>query len=640
MNSPATHARPSAHPTTPDQLLAASDLPAPIPARIAAIVRATRLWKSEQTDIARELIAHAHDALAAGQSPQETAANLGDPKTIAPLLRRSARRKRPWHWQARHRTLQTIGISLLAMIGVYAILFIRFNTGRPDIKHNYLAELNERNSGYTPDQHASPAFDALRIAWEREEIGFRREESEAAAKRTDNNERYQEWAYSKIPFATRHDTGYDRVLAAYQHVRPLIDAAVEASQRPVLGIIFSDRYEDYFNDDGVYIFNTFPPTEDPAQGRPMIEVLLPWLGHARRSAKLIAFDAIIAAQNDDADRATSSLMAVFHIARLTGNEHTVIASRVALAIQTEAERVLLHILHHPALLTEPHLTKIAHTASASISVARQLDFASERHMFEDVLQRTYTDDGRGDGRLTPQGIRSLSEIVDFYPFDPSSDPLRITHNAAGRLTGPVAMATYGSRAELRDMHDRLISHAEAMLLESPASPAQQKHRVELTKALENLHGSPRYWMAFLMAPALSASVDSAHRAQAHTNATLTTIALHIHHQRTGQWPDTLTELTPHLLPTIPEDPFDPGRPIKYRLIDGVPHIYFIGSDAEDNHATRPTEATEGDVSSLERRYTLPPTDPSTLPPNQGDWIIFPPSPRPSPAGGISGRGPG
>lgn len=624
MSKTNTHTQTAARRATPDQLLAAANLPAPIPARIASIVRATRLWKSERADIARELIAHAHDALSVGRSPEDTADSLGDPATIAKLLRRSTRRKRPWHWQARHRTLQALAIALLAVIGTYTILFIRFNTGSPDIKHNYLAELNERNIAFTEDQKALPAFEALHLAWSPVYLGLYKidEEYRKAEGLTDQPQNIT--AFEHYPYATPDAPLYDRLLEAHASVLPQLNAAIAATKRPVLGMLYSDRSEEVTDENGQARTVMLPPSEDPRLAGPVIEVLLPALSYARQISQLMAFDATHAAHNNKPDRAAESITAVFDTARLVGQEHTLIASLVALAIQTMGETVLLQILHdHPNLLDESHLTAIAHTSAVSGRTARDLDLATERRMFGDFLQRAYTDDGRGDGRLTADGLRLIELYSGFMPDDP--DAANRPNPLAARFTGPLTMATSGSRADQREMYNRILNQVESGLRLSPAAPEQTRLRADLNDTIELLGKDRRYWTVMLLAPAFSKSVSAAHKSEAHTNATLTTIALHIHHQRTGRWPDTLAELTPHLLPTIPEDPFDPGQPIKYRVIDGVPHIYFVGANAQDNHATRPTDRDQREVSSLERRYMQGRTSPSPLPADQGDWVIFPPA---------------
>jgi hypothetical protein len=223
-------------------LIREAQLPDAVSQRITATVRATRLWKHERADIARELIAHAQDALSAGRTPEDTADSLGDPATVAKLLRRSARRKRPWHWQARHRTLQAIGISLLALIGVYAVLFVRFNTGSPSIKHNYIAELNERNSAFTDDQKALPAFNALHRVWSPLYHQLYRMDGEY--RQSENiDDPNNITAFEQFPYSPPDAPLYDRLLTSHAAVLPQLDATIAASRRPVLGMLYSDRYE-------------------------------------------------------------------------------------------------------------------------------------------------------------------------------------------------------------------------------------------------------------------------------------------------------------------------------------------------------------------------------------------------------------
>lgn len=615
----ATHTAPDARRTTADALIAAADLPTPVAERVAAIVRATRLWKSERADIARELIAHAQDALAAGRTPEDTADSLGDPTTVARLLRRSAKRKRHWLWQARQRTLQAIGLCLLAIVGFYTVLFVRFNTGSPSITRNYIAELNERNNTYPEDQKALPAYEALHRAWSPLYQQLYRVDAEyRQAENIDDPNNIT--AFEHFPYSPPDAPLYDRLLTAYTTVRPQLDAALAASRLPTLGILYSDRYEEVTNEYGATELKMLPPTEDPALSGNLIEILLPWLGHARNNTTLIAFDAVLAARDNNPDRAAESLTAIFNTARLIGQEHTLIASLVAIAVQSEGENVLLQILHnHPDLLSGSRLTAIAHTAAVSGRTARDLDFATERRTFGDFLQRAYTDDRHGDGRLTAQGLH-LARLMNGLSSDGYDD---LAHNdiLPMRFIGPVTMLTYGSRRDQQDVHARMMDLAESLLAAEPGSAESARLHEDAAKLEAQLDSGPRYTMAAILTPAFTRAVDSAHRARAHTDATLTTIALHIHHQRTGRWPDALADLTPNLLPSIPADPFDPGRPIKYRLIDGVPHVYFTGRNGQDNHAQRAEPKHVPTISSLSGHLTR---GPSTAPEYQADWIIFPP----------------
>lgn len=601
------------------ELIAAAGLPDPVAQRIATIVRSTRLWKSEQSDIARELIAHAHDALAAGGTPEEIAKTLGDPANVAPLLRRSARRKRPWHWHARHRALEGVGVALLALIGVYAVLFIRFNTGSPEVKHDFIAELNERNSRYHADEKAAPAYESLAYAWEPLKDRLY-EQARELDDGTDDWDRVA--AIYRFPNAQSDLPGYDSFLLAYRTVLPEIEQAVAASSLPTLGIPYSDRHEEFTAEDGTVRRRVLPPTDGAAFDASVVKVLIPWFGYARDAARLIAFDAVLAAGNGDADRAARSLTAVFDTARLIGREHMLIASLVSMAIQALGEAVTLRLIHdHPGLLNESHLTAIAHAAGESGRISRDLDFGSERRMFHDFLQRAYTDDGRGDGRLTAEGI----QLIRFYT-DAAADATDAASRPATlgtRLAGPVMMASSASRAELRAVYDRMIAHLETSLRGSPSNPAFQDRHAEFEAFIQRIHEDPRHWVVLTAIPAFETAVYDAHESKAHTDATLTAIALHAHRHRIGRWPESLAELTPDLLPAVPEDPFDPGQPIKYRLIDGTPHLYFVGADGVDNHAARPPADNLRAVESLRHRYDPNPDDAPAV--TGFDWVIFPPA---------------
>ena len=87
------------------------------------------------------------------------------------------------------------------------------------------------------------------------------------------------------------------------------------------------------------------------------------------------------------------------------------------------------------------------------------------------------------------------------------------------------------------------------------------------------------------------------------------IALELYRRKHGSWPQTLDELVPDLLPWVPVDRFD-GAPLRYRLADGKPILYSVGSDRDDDGGR---ELRDGDDSDASTRADG--TD--------GDWILWP-----------------
>ena len=65
---------------------------------------------------------------------------------------------------------------------------------------------------------------------------------------------------------------------------------------------------------------------------------------------------------------------------------------------------------------------------------------------------------------------------------------------------------------------------------------------------------------------------------AHVAATQIIIACHLFQRATGRKPQTLDELVPDFLPSVPLDPFD-GKPFRYKPEEGI--VYSVGAKLED-----------------------------------------------------------
>lgn len=76
---------------------------------------------------------------------------------------------------------------------------------------------------------------------------------------------------------------------------------------------------------------------------------------------------------------------------------------------------------------------------------------------------------------------------------------------------------------------------------------------------------------------------------------VTAIALKRFQFKHGKWPETLAELTPDFLPSVPIDPND-GRPLKYHPnADGTYRLYSVGEDGMDDGGD-PTNTASGSSS--------------------------------------------
>ena len=622
-----------------NSVIGEADVPAPIGKRINDITRRTRLWPTERADIARELIAHARDALDANRNIDDILSTLGESRDVAKLLRRSAKRKRHWLWQIRHRISQAILTTLGISLALYAILFIRFNTGSPDIKRNYIAELNQRNAGFTEDQHAWPAIEALWIEWTREsrrldaiQLAQRNARSRQGTDPFEGRIEPPIMAFDMAANAAPEHVGYDEYRAFLRRIEPTIDIAAKAAHLPTIGGLYSDRTEEIELDDGnLKVTRTIPHADNPQDTDSVIGTLLPWLGQVRIVSNLLLVDAAFAARDSDADRVTDRIEASALYAALTADDHFLIASLLAIAMQLNTEQSLLRILRdQPDLFSEQDLVRLSHRLASTANKAQTMDLTWEYNAFDDILQRIFTDDGHGDGRLTASGFEDLlDEIAPVVGNRQAEDQFTgtTTPSNIGRIIGPVALLTVASRAEHADLYRRLMSHIDRAI-DAPSAASSFDHLDDFEAEFNRtVVASDAYPVLRVMVPAMEKSVHTMYTARAHTGATLIALAAHIQHQRTGAWPASVEELVPHLLPEAPQDPFNPAHPLKIIVRDGQLIVYSVGADGDDDRGTAEPDGTGSfdhhTVRNLSARFgdqTTRAADP--IP--DADWVIYPP----------------
>ena len=117
--------------------LAEADLPEPTLALVRDTVERTKLRPEEKLAVADELIAHFHDADRQGALPEAARGDFGDPALAARLIRRAKKRNRGWFSKLRRWAWWGIG----AFLVFYALLAVRFYTGEPEVKVDYVARI-------------------------------------------------------------------------------------------------------------------------------------------------------------------------------------------------------------------------------------------------------------------------------------------------------------------------------------------------------------------------------------------------------------------------------------------------------------------------------------------------------------------
>ncbi|MEL6797475.1 MAG: hypothetical protein AAFO89_11715, partial [Planctomycetota bacterium] len=402
-------------PSEADERINAADLPEPCAALLRTVVKRTRLWPSEKADVAAELIDHVTDALAAEQSPEQIVADFGNPTTAAKLIRRSRTRQRHPIARSLAAAARGIVITTLLVIFAYAGLTARLLLAKPTIANNYIATINQGRpdpaslevDGMLPHQH----YNTARILWD----DFVADQQERILTETDASEEMQRAVDNPLSIDREHPD-FEAVSNKVRSLRPLLERVTRAAAKPDHGTPYATEFTTTDSADSTLPvherLNTFAQMPDnPAEQEPLYNVLLPQLGDMRICTMLLGFDARLALHDAEPEIAVARWLAMLDLAEQSQTDGYLISSLVALSIHGSAvQEIKRGLADHAERLTEPQLVTLAHRLAGSRSSTLYIDLRMERMMLDDLLQRTFTDNGNGNGTITIAGLNTILEL--------------------------------------------------------------------------------------------------------------------------------------------------------------------------------------------------------------------------------------
>lgn len=570
------------------ELIESAQLPPELANLIDSTVKRTKLWRSERAEIARELITHTQDALESGRTPEQIIESFGNPKKVSKLLRRSAKRKRPIYWRTLRNMRRAITAVFALLFVVYTIQLVRYISGKPNIKTNYAQIINSYNEAYSEEDKAWPIYNEVNIAWNAHSTPVRDQQREEERAYNDNRANIGDddsdpmsAGFFMIPRIPTDHPHYEQTAQLVRDFSGELDQLREACHRPIIGIDVGFDMEITPPDGNPYDTRMAPPDPNPDLQPTLVELLLPHLGNMRMFANLMYFDALVAARDGDHDRVYENLSAMLAMARQQSFDGTIIADLVNIAIANLTENAMQQILNeYPDTLSRSQLVALSHDLTL-VRPALHMSFEGERMMFDDVLQRTYTDDGNGNGRLTKHGSLILSELSGFH-----WDANRTNLNPVQVLTGPIALSIAPDRKTQYETYHTMMDLVDDVQEQGPQYlPKLKAHERQVervfhkgSEVLDNLIMGP----AELLMPALSRAVDRVFWSHMTHDATKTMLAIEIYARDNSAYPEYLSSLTPKYLPELPEDPFNPGHTLNYHTTESGYMLYSVGSDGDDD----------------------------------------------------------
>lgn len=602
----------------------ASELPAPVKELVHRVVRRTRLWRREQIDVADELLAHFYDGVAAGESTDDLIAAFGDERAAATLIRRAKRRNRSLFWKAK----RAIGWALVALACFYLLIGVYFAMGRPSPSVDYVALLNAKAIATPEDERAWPTYRRALLMLK---------EAVPSDKRVEGND----FGIPNFVFADGQSKRWLKAVAWLTQHAAAIELLRQGTTKAELGFVAGAQAapEDW-------PLSTTMPTAEVAKAMAeqaerekasptfgsAIRVVLPHLNEMRTIANVLAADCVLARQQGDADRARRNLVALLGLsAQVRRSQSLLVTHLVAIGIEALAVSQIEQSLRQtPSLFDDRTWSELAHRLAGPTVAADLMSFDGERMLFYDIVQRSYTDDGDGDGRLTPAGVQFLTgafaqmgnRLVSANDRDTGGDH-NAAFDAATLATGPLAITLTATRKQLVSEYDRLMDMYDVALRRplrdvDPAVTAERQV-IELRRSLAT---SLRYAIISNTVPALSRSQLIAERCLGVREGAMTGIALELYRREHGRYPDRLDELSPRWLPKVFADRID-GTPVRYRLQDGRPLIYSVGVDRDDDGG-RPALLRGGTRSSQLPNVWVA-AEWNGAKDVDGDWILYPQS---------------
>ena len=570
------------------QLLASSTLPETLRRLVAVVVRRTRLRRLERMDVARELVEHFEDGIEAGASADELAADFGDPRVAATLIRRGMKRKRSWFERAVRRTALVASLFFAGFVAIYLVFAVRHWNQPVRIDVDYVAKIRAESAGASPEERGWPEIRAAMTEL-RELAGpadGHRDQPMSSLVEVALTASVPPWSAAVMPSSPEipADDAPTREAceAFFDRATPLIGGLRDATSKPVLG--FDMGVDGGGNEADRMFLGLDPPAPaaDPTiLDGSVIELQVPYYATIRLATRVLSVDARRAAERGESARFVGDVEAMFGLGRQVRTPTILIGQLVGMSIERLAFATILDVLaHRPEAFDTVALDRLAGLVAGLDDDRLGIRVDAERYFFLDLAQRLYTDDGEGNGRLkfVSAGAAQAGLIPDAGdPEDGGGG------TAVDFLVGPLFAGAAIDRREATELWNRNLDQIEAGNTIAPWERDASGPR-SVDEAIREEEDSS--WFArFRLFPVsmLLVATDGVENLAAalrlERDLVRTVIGIERFRRVHGAWPTSLDELD-----FVGRDPFD-GEPLRYVVRDDAPTIYILGPDRVDDGGT-------------------------------------------------------
>ncbi|MHC4979567.1 MAG: hypothetical protein ACYTGT_11170 [Planctomycetota bacterium] len=308
----------------------------------------------------------------------------------------------------------------------------------------------------------------------------------------------------------------------------------------------------------------------------LLSSTMPELGHLRTLAKArVASMEMALADGAHAD-AVEAFDQVLVIAWACTHQATLIEQLVGWSVASLAlERLRYAVIEQP--MEAPTLRRFLERIHARTPLGHPaLGLEGERLAFLDVVQRTHSDNGRGNGRVIATAAGKFVDTTGYGPpGQPSGDSPRIIN-----LLGFILPTR-------KDLTEKANAYYDDMVRRSRLSYSRRHAETTDPYAYVEELG-PRYFLLTMLVPAVGRFLDRGDVTQCIVDGSSLQLAIEGYRAEHGSYPATLESLIPEWIDQVPGDPFSVS-PFVYRLVSGDEHgrrylLYSVGADGLDHDA--------------------------------------------------------
>jgi hypothetical protein len=285
----------------------------------------------------------------------------------------------------------------------------------------------------------------------------------------------------------------------------------------------------------------------------------------------------------DAEGAFQDLYACHRLGRLVGQGPIVIEALVAIAIDGLACQGDQMLAHHGQLTADQatNFRRRLEQLPALPNVARHLDLG-ERFMFLDATQAIARNKVGAQQAIGFQGAvaRAMSAVLIDW-----NEPLRIGNRMFDEIVAAARLPTRQQRVEAIQEWEQKVKAIAAKVKDPKSVLAAALQGVPPSKIMGRKMGGI---LVALLMPALRAYMQASDRAHVVEDLARLSYALAAHRHERGEYAQSLDQLAPQYISSVPQDRFT-GQPLKFKPNAQGYELYSVGPNQVDDQGLGPLE---------------------------------------------------